>query len=136
MSWLAAGAVGLLSGLLGALGMGAGTVLMVYLRLAAGLDQLPAQGVNLLFFLPTGGLALASHARGGLVDWRSAGLCLAAGLPAVAAGIGLGRLAGGPLLSKGFALLLLVVGVRELRQKPPEKNTPARPYNPPRPGPE
>ena len=44
MSWLAVAGVSLLSGLLGALGMGAGTLLMVYLRLAAGLDQLAAQG--------------------------------------------------------------------------------------------
>ena len=130
MSWLAVAGVSLLSGLLGALGMGAGTLLMVYLRLAAGLDQLAAQGVNLLFFLPTGGLALAAHARGGLVDWRSAGLCLAAGLPAAAAGVWLGRLAGGAWLSKGFALVLLAAGVREFCQKEPQNPAPGPPNSP------
>ena len=117
MSWLAIGLVSLASGLLGALGMGAGTVLLVYLRVFAGVEQLTAQGINLLFFLPIAGLALAAHTKHRLVDWRSAALCIAAGLPAVLAGVWLGRALGGELLSKGFALLLLIMGIRELLQK-------------------
>ena len=46
-----------LSGLLGSMGFGGGSVLIIYLTLFAGTNQLTAQGVNLLFFIPC---ALAS----------------------------------------------------------------------------
>ena len=47
LSWL----FGALSGVIGALGMGGGGVLIIFLSAFAGLDQLKAQGINLLFFL-------------------------------------------------------------------------------------
>ena len=58
MSWLLIGVVSLASGLLGSLGMGAGTVLLLYLRVYGGYDQFAAQGINLIFFLPIAVLSL------------------------------------------------------------------------------
>ena len=52
----------LLASLLSGLGVGSGGLLVIYLTLAAGMDQQAAQGVNLLFFLFSGGAALAVHA--------------------------------------------------------------------------
>ena len=43
---------GLLSGALGAMGLGGGGVLVIYLTLAAQMEQTTAQGVNLLLFIP------------------------------------------------------------------------------------
>ena len=40
------------SGILGAMGMGGGGILMIYLTVFAGLEQSLAQGINLLFFIP------------------------------------------------------------------------------------
>ena len=117
MSWLAIAAVSLASGLLGSLGMGAGAVLLLYLRVFAGMEQMEAQGVNLLFFLPIAVFSLLLHAKNHLVSWKAAGLCVAAGLPAVFLGVWLGGRMGGALLSKAFAVLLLAIGVRELFQK-------------------
>ena len=42
---------GLLSGIIGAMGLGGGAVLLIYLSLIKGTDQLKAQGINLLFFI-------------------------------------------------------------------------------------
>ena len=120
MSWLWIAAVSLASGLLGALGMGAGAVLLLYLRVYGGCDQLTAQGINLLFFLPIALLSILLHARNHLIDWKAAGLCVLTGL-----------------LSKAFALLLLVIGLRELSfgfsKKRKEENSHSR-YNTPRTG--
>ena len=107
MSWIVIAVVSLLSGLLGSLGMGAGAVLLLYLRVFGGVEQFEAQGINLIFFLPIAVLSILLHA----------GVCILAGLPAVFLGVWLGGLAGGPLLSKLFAGLLLIIGVRELFQK-------------------
>ena len=73
MSWLWIAAVSLASGLLGALGMGAGAVLLLYLRVYGGCDQLTAQGINLLFFLPIALLSILLHARNHLIDWKEIG---------------------------------------------------------------
>ena len=47
---------------LAGLGVGSGGLLVIYLTLIAGVDQQMAQGINLLFFLFSGGAALAVHA--------------------------------------------------------------------------
>ena len=137
MSWLWIAAVSLASGLLGALGMGAGAVLLRYLRVYGGCDQLTAQGINLLFFLPIALLSILLHARNHLIDWKAAGLCVLTGLPGVLLGVWCGRLLGTGLLSKAFALLLLVIGLRELSfgfsKKRKEENSHSR-YNTPRTG--
>ena len=51
-----------ISALLSGMGMGSGGVLVIYLTLWAGIEQYTAQGINLLFFLVSGGTALAVHA--------------------------------------------------------------------------
>ncbi|RGX56091.1 MULTISPECIES: TSUP family transporter [Anaerotruncus] len=121
MSWLLIGVVSLASGLLGSLGMGAGTVLLLYLRVYGGYDQFAAQGINLIFFLPIAVLSLILHAKNKLVSWKAAGLSIAAGLPMVFAGVWIGNFLGTEWLSKLFAVLLFFVGVREVLQKDPDK---------------
>lgn len=109
--WIAAAS--LLSGILGSLGMGGGTVLLLYLRVYAGYEQLAAQGINLLFFLPIATLSIFMHTRSQLVRWKTAAICIAAGLPCVLLGVWLGNRLGNDILSKLFGLMLLIVGVRE-----------------------
>ena len=79
----AAGAVlaGFFTGILSGFGVGGGTLLLVYMTAVAGLDQHLAQGINLLYFLPAGLLALPSHIKNGYVE-------KAALVPAIAAGLG------------------------------------------------
>ena len=51
-----------LAAVLTGLGMGSGGVLVIYLTLIADMEQHMAQGINLLFFLFSGGAALTVHA--------------------------------------------------------------------------
>ncbi len=113
---------GIGSGLLGSLGMGAGAILLVYLRVFGGMEQMQAQGVNLLFFLPIAALSLFLHSRKGLVQWKNGLICAAAGIPMVFAGVWLAGWLGGIWLSKLFALLLIYIGIRELRMKDDKTN--------------
>jgi len=89
-------------------------VLLVCLTLLRGMDHLRASGVNLLFFLPTGGLSLWLHHRHGLVRWRLALPALLAG----GAGVLLGSWGAGLLpqllLSRLFGALLLGLAARQL----------------------
>ena len=45
--------IGLISGIVGGLGMGGGTVLILLLSMFANIEQHIAQGTNVIFFVPT-----------------------------------------------------------------------------------
>ena len=55
-------------GIISAWGVGGGTLLLLVMTLVLGVDQRTAQGINLLFFLPTALSALVCHIRSGFVD--------------------------------------------------------------------
>ena len=68
MKWLLPLLCGLGTGVLSAWGVGGGTLLLLIMTLFLGVDQRSAQGINLLFFLPTAASALYCHARNGYLD--------------------------------------------------------------------
>lgn len=45
--------IGLISGIVGGLGMGGGTILILLLTLISNVEQHIAQGINVIFFVPT-----------------------------------------------------------------------------------
>ena len=99
---------------LSALGMGGGGLLLVYLTAYAGLDQRVAQGVNLAFFIPVSLVAITLHAKKHLIQWKTALPCILLGAPGVYAGWRLALALEEAWLTKAFALLLALVGAREL----------------------
>ena len=108
--FLAGAATGVLSGF----GVGGGTLLLVYMTAFAGVEQSMAQGINLLYFLPAGLLALPAHLKNGYVEKRAL-------LPAIGGGIlfaALGAWAATGLdtglLRRCFAGFLILIGLREL----------------------
>ena len=68
--WLIPLLVGAATGVLSGFGVGGGTLLLVYMTTLAGLDQHLAQGINLLYFLPTAGASLIGHIRNQLIDYK------------------------------------------------------------------
>ena len=102
------------TGVLSGFGVGGGTLLLVYMTVFAGLDQHLAQGINLLYFLPAGLMALPAHWKNGyikkpvLLPAIGAGLVLAALAAWVATTLDVG------ILRKCFGAFLLVIGAMEL----------------------
>lgn len=110
--------VGAALGFLSGLGVGGGSLLMLWLTLVLGLDHSIARNINLLFFLPAA--AIASIFR-----WKQGALSFKKILPAVVAGcISAGLFAclshhiDIALIKKLFGALLLATGVRELFYRP------------------
>ena len=116
-----------LSAALAGLGVGSGGLLVIYLTLVAGIDQHMAQGINLLFFLFSGGAALSVH----LTHRR---LCPGAILLLTVFGIGgsflgtaLARLLPPLLLRRLFGGMLVFSGLLTLRRAKKPKSD-AKPH--------
>lgn len=62
--------VSFVTGILASLGVGGGMILILYLTMFGGINQLEAQGVNLIFFLPIAALSLVFHTKNKLVEWK------------------------------------------------------------------
>lgn len=86
--WLIPFLAGAATGVLSGFGVGGGTLLLVYMTAFAGVEQSLAQGINLLYFLPAGLLALPAHLKNGYVEKRAL-------LPAIGAGLVLAALGPG-----------------------------------------
>ena len=71
--------VGTVLGFLSGLGVGGGSLLILWLTAVLSMEQRMAQGVNLLFFLPAAVVACLFHSRQGRLQWRVALRAMAAG---------------------------------------------------------
>lgn len=117
MNWFAYAAAGVLSGMLGAMGMGGGGILIIYFALFTAIPQSTAQGINLLFFIPIGLLSVIIYSVKGLVNFRVAAAFTLFGIAGSFLGSYLFSVLDDKLLSKIFGILLLVMGVKELFSK-------------------
>lgn len=113
MKW-AALLAGLFSGIIGAMGLGGGAVLIIYLSLFTDMPQLKSQGINLLFFIPTAAAAVTVYALKKQINWKTVLKVALWGLLGAAVGIYFADLLGGKLTSKLFGGLLIVMGLIEI----------------------
>lgn len=105
---------GFVSGALGAMGFGGGGVLIIYLTLYKDIPQLTAQGINLIFFIPSAAIALIKHNKNKLIEWKISFLYIGCGIIGVAAGFFLIRFLDEMIIRKIFSLILISVGLKEL----------------------
>lgn len=112
--WLAL--AGFVSGIIGGMGMGGGTLLIPILTIFLSFAQKNAQSINLLVFIPMSIVALIIHIKNKLVDFK-------VGVPIVLIGIFFSILGSilasslsNELLRKFFAIFLLLVGVNQAIQ--------------------
>ena len=110
MGALAALACGILSGM----GIGGGTLLMVWLIAVEGMAQEAAQGINLLYFLPTAAVSLYFHKKNGLLKRQVILPAILVGSLTAALTAWLTRDMDMDLLRKLFGGFLLLIGIREL----------------------
>lgn len=114
-------AISTVLGFLAGIGVGGGSLLILWLTLVLGMAHPEARVLNLLFFLPSAVVA-------SLFRWKQGKLEIKKVLPAIitgcvtAAGCSLlSRNLDMELLKKLFGGLLLITGVRELLYKPKKK---------------
>ncbi len=114
-------AVGFGTGILSAWGVGGGTLLLLVMTLFLGVDQVTAQGINLLYFLPTAGVGLLFHRKNGLLEKSVIRAAVPWGIAAAAAGAFIATAVDTALLRKPFGIYLLAAGVATLWQSKGQK---------------
>ena len=117
-SFPAAVAVGTLLGFLSGLGVGGGSLLVVWLTAVLAADPRLAQGMNLLFFLPAALCACFFHIQRKKLPWSLVLPAAGAGCLTAALGAFLAGRMGTDLLRKFFGGLLLLAGLSELFRRP------------------
>lgn len=117
MAWLIAALAGAVTGVLSGFGVGGGSLLLIYMTSFAGVPQTIAQGINLLYFLPTAAAALPAHFKNGCVETRALLPAILAGLIGTAAAAWAATSLDVELLRKCFGVFLLIIGLRELFRK-------------------
>ena len=113
--------VGSALGFLAGLGVGGGSLLILWLTLAVQMDYPQARFINLLFFLPAAVISSLFRWKQGSLDLKKVLPGIGAGCVAAAICTWLGSRIETDLLKKFFGGLLLLTGVRELLYKPKNK---------------
>ena len=111
-------AVGCVLGFLAGLGVGGGSLLVLWLTLVLGMEHSEARIINLLFFIPAAVVACFFRRKQGKLDIRKALPAMIAGVVGAGCFAWLSRHLDVALLKKLFGGLLLFTGVRELFYRP------------------
>jgi len=114
---------GLLAGIIGAMGLGGGGVLLIYLTVFAGIQQIEAQGINLIFFLPCAVTAIIIYSKKSLIKWRIVLPYAIFGILGTIIGSFLTDIIGGQTLQTVFGAGLLLLGIKELFFKQNKKQS-------------
>ena len=109
--WILPFLCGLGASVISAWGVGGGTLLLLVMTLFLGVDQRTAQGINLLFFLPTAASALVCHARGGYLDKPTLKAAVPAAVIAALIGAWISNSLNVEVLRKPFGVYLLLSGI-------------------------
>ena len=106
--------VGTALGFLSGLGVGGGSLLLLWMTLVLGADPEQARVVNLMFFLPSALIATAFRWKQSKPDWHHILPAAGAGLLGAVIGNLLSPILPHNLLRKAFGALFLLSGIREL----------------------
>ena len=115
--WIGYIITGLLAGTISGMGIGGGALLIPALGIFFGMGQQASQSINLLYFIPTAAIAVATHRKEGNIEKRGILKLALFGLLGATIGAGLAMWIDAIVLRKIFGFFLLVMGVIEIFKK-------------------
>ena len=119
MIWVAV--IGFVAGIISGMGIGGGTILIPALLFLQDINQQQAQGINLLYFVPTAVIALITHIKNKNIETKVVKPIVWIGLLGAAAGAFLAVKMEADLLRKFFGGFLLLMGLSEVFHKQKNK---------------
>lgn len=106
--------IGFCSGIISGMGIGGGAILIPALVFFDQVAQQTAQGINLVYFLPTAVASLIIHIRNKNVDLKTAAVIGGSGILGAAAGAWLAMGLSNDTLRKMFGWFLMLIGLYEI----------------------
>jgi len=110
--------IGTLLGFLSGLGIGGGSLLILWLTIGLQMDPQAARGINLLFFLPSALIACVLRIRQGNLKVKPLLPAILAGCISAAVFSVVSTMLDVQILKKLFGAVLLITGLRELFYRP------------------
>lgn len=110
--------VGTILGFLSGLGIGGGSLLILWLTVILHTDPATARSINLLFFLPSALLSCAIRMKHGSLKIKPLLPAILAGCAAAAIFSWVSTILDVALLKKLFGIILIAAGLRELFYRP------------------
>lgn len=107
---------GFFSGIISGMGIGGGTILIPALTMFLNVGQHIAQGVNLLYFLPTSIVALCIHKKNNVISFKTAIPVILFGIIGSALGAFTAIKLEATLLRRLFGIFLLIMGIYEIHK--------------------
>lgn len=105
---------GLISGIVAALGMGGGTILILLLGIFTNLKQHLIQGTNLIFFIPTSIVAIYMNIKNKTIDYKLTTSIIISGIIGAIVGCKLSFRIENTTLKKYFGLFLIFIALFEI----------------------
>lgn len=106
--------IGALAGIITALGMGGGTVLILLLTWFLGMEQPIAQASNLVFFIPTALVSVLMHIKNKKIKWKDTVIITITGIIGAAIGAIIAKRIEVQLLRRLFGIFLLLIATNEI----------------------
>ena len=106
--------VGTVLGFLSGLGIGGGSLLILWLTMVLHIDPQAARSINLLFFIPSALIACAIRIKQGNLMVKPLLPAMIAGCAAAAVFSWISTILNVEILKKGFGIVLIAAGLREL----------------------
>ncbi len=113
--------IGCVLGFLSGLGVGGGSLLILWLTLVMGLEHSIARNINLLFFIPSAVIATLFRWKQGSLSFKKIVPAIIAGCISAAIFSVIGKNLPVAQIQKLFGLLLIVTGLRELFYRPAKR---------------
>jgi hypothetical protein len=115
-------AIGFISGIITGMGIGGGAVLIPALVILLGIDQVKAQGANLVYYIPTAVIALFIHVKNRQIETKIIWKIIITGVFGAIIGAVFADMLDGEWLRRGFGAFLLLIGLNELFFKHDKKD--------------
>ena len=106
--------VGVIFGFLASLGIGGGTILIIWLTQIVGFEPDISRTINLLFFITAAGSVSMVRLKKKQIPWRTIAPAILAGCLATCIFTFIGHKIDTNIIKKLFGCLLLITGIREL----------------------
>ena len=106
--------IGILSGIISAMGMGGGTILILLLVYTMQIEQHVAQASNLIFFIPTAIIAIIINREQNLLDLKTGLIVGGTGIVGAVIGSIISKNINDNILKKIFGIFLAIIVIYEI----------------------